>query len=138
MEPPGSESSFLTGEEAPWREEEQDKSRAALKGGPGLGFSLPATNGLSFPKSLLSLVHFKPSRGRDPLFMFSSAVYSRTGSFTTRAMLFPPVFTGEEGRKGLGQGGGSGVLVGFSFSFTKHIHFEPLPMLDSFPPTPTL
>lgn len=58
------------------------------------------------------------------------------GSFTTRALLFPPNSKGEEGRKGLGQRRGRGGLVGFSFSFIKHIHFEPLLMLDSFPPYP--
>lgn len=121
MEPPGSESSFLgEGEEAPWREEEQDGSGAALEGGPGLSLSsLPATNLLSFPQSLLSLVGSQPSGGRNPLFMFFSVVYRVVGSFAPKALLFPPNFEGEEGRKGLGHGGEEGGFGGVFFLFYK-------------------
>lgn len=103
------------GEEAPWREEEQDRSGAALEGGSGLGLSsLPATTVLSFPQSLLSLVCFQPSGGRNPLFMFFSVVYRVAGGPSPPGQCFshPP---SRERRGGTGrargeEGGFGGVF----------------------------
>lgn len=77
------------------------------------------------------------------IYVLQCCLQIRMGSFNMSAALFPHNFKGN-GWKGLDREGESlgedvwfWFFVGvFFFLLTKHIHFEPLPMLDSFPPSP--